>query len=449
MIACVLSGYCNIYDGAMHRVSLEIWVIVTFKRRNSNVDEASSVLIRMDRSNKYNDDYTNLEWAIELHRYMLTIVGLWPQSSQQIKDEYKKFSAKFRMLLNVFILSFVLIIPTVAHLIKVWGDLLQTIENLQFSLPFLVTELKIFIMWHKKEVLSMLINMVIKDWTRVKMDEERNVMLEKARIARLLLKLGVFVTALAVFIRLGSVFFIEYIWHANNDTNHKRALPILTYYWYDLSSSPKYELAYLAQTIGCCLATLTYMGIDDFLALLILHICGQLENLHLRLLNLGKDPDFKAALKYNVKDHIRLIRSVEVIDNTFNLMLLSVIGFFCIFFSLQGFLALNANRDNHLPMSLLLFYIFGSLCVLIHTCLYCVAGELLVIQNEKIHRVTCECIWYTLEPKEARNLTLIMVCAKKPLNITAGKIFPMTMSTFCNILKTSAGYISMLLAVRN
>ncbi|XP_039312122.1 odorant receptor 43a isoform X2 [Solenopsis invicta] len=388
----------------------------------------------MNRSNEYND----LEWAIGLHRCMLKIVGLWPQQS---KDQYKKFFSKFRMLFNATAIVFILTIPALAQLIKVWGDMIQIIDNLQFTLPFLVTTLKVFIMWYKKGALLLLTNMIMKDWTRVKMDEERNVMLKKAKTTRLLLKIGVFFTVLAVFSRLGSVFFKEYIWRVNNLTNHERSLPVPTYYWYDVTSSPKYELTYLAQTIGAFAIALTYVAVDNFLGLLILHVCGQMENLHLRLLHLGKDPDFRTVLN---------CRSVEIIDDAFNLLLLGMIGFFSILFSLYGFLVLTAvNQNTQLSFAQMSWYFSAGVSLLMHTCLYCAVGEHLVNQCEKIHSATYECVWYTLEPKAARNLTVIMVCAKKPLNITAGKMFPMTMSTFCSLLKTSAGYLSMLLAVRN
>ncbi|XP_039312115.1 odorant receptor 43a-like isoform X1 [Solenopsis invicta] len=399
----------------------------------------------MNTSSEYND----LEWAIGLHRCMLKIFGLWPQQNE---DQYKDFFSKFRMLFNATIIICVLTIPALAHLINVWGDMIQIIDNLQLTLSFLITTFKIFIMWYKKEVLLLLINKIIKDWTRVKMDEERNVMLKKAKITRLILQIGLFFTVLAAFSRPGSIFFKEYIWHVNNFTNHERPLPVPTHYWYDVTSSPKYELTLLAQAIGLFACGLTYIAVDNFLGLLILHVCGQMENLHLRLLHLGNDPDFKAVLKYNVKDHIRLIscRSVKIIDDTFNLLLLAMIDFFCIIFSLFGFLTLTTfNQDTQLSFAQLSWYFFAGGVLLIYTSLYCAVGEHLVNQSEKVHSATYECIWYTLKPKVARNLAVIMVCGKKPLNITAGKMFPMTMSTFCSLLKTSMGYLSMLLAVRN
>ncbi|XP_018303744.1 odorant receptor 43a-like [Mycetomoellerius zeteki] len=79
------------------------------------------------------------------------------------------------------------------------------------------------------------------------------------------------------------------------------------------------------------------------------------------------------------------------------------------------------------------------------TFLFCGAGELMTEQSNAVYRAMCDLEWYKLEPSKARNLILLMIRAKYPLCITAGKIFPLTMATFCNILKSSLGYISFLL----
>ncbi|XP_024867630.1 odorant receptor Or2-like [Temnothorax curvispinosus] len=81
-------------------------------------------------------------------------------------------------------------------------------------------------------------------------------------------------------------------------------------------------------------------------------------------------------------------------------------------------------------------------------CLYCVVGEILIAKCEDIHHAVYDYAWYLLKPNDARNLMLIMIRADRPLYITAGKIFPMTLSMFCSLIKTSAGYISVLLANR-
>ncbi|XP_018354232.1 PREDICTED: odorant receptor 43a-like [Trachymyrmex septentrionalis] len=80
-----------------------------------------------------------------------------------------------------------------------------------------------------------------------------------------------------------------------------------------------------------------------------------------------------------------------------------------------------------------------------NTFLYCGAGELVTEQCNAVYRAMCDLEWYKLESRKARNLILLMMRAKYPFSITAGKIFPLTMATFCSILKTSIGYISFLL----
>jgi len=55
------------------------------------------------------------------------------------------------------------------------------------------------------------------------------------------------------------------------------------------------------------------------------------------------------------------------------------------------------------------------------------------IKCESMYHATYEHEWYKLEPEKAKTLILLMIRTSKPLYITAGKIFPMTMSTFCNV----------------
>ncbi|XP_012060313.1 PREDICTED: odorant receptor 43a-like [Atta cephalotes] len=80
-----------------------------------------------------------------------------------------------------------------------------------------------------------------------------------------------------------------------------------------------------------------------------------------------------------------------------------------------------------------------------NTFLYCGAGEIITEQSNAVYRAVCDLEWYKLKSSKARNLIMLMIRAKYPFYITAGKIFPLTMATFCNILKSSIGYISFLL----
>ncbi|KAM0732884.1 Odorant receptor 4 [Formica fusca] len=181
---------------------------------------------------------------------------------------------------------------------------------------------------------------------------------------------------------------------------------------------------------------------------LIFHVCGQLENLRARILDLEFNC-LKDSLSSNIREHIRLIRSIKTIDDTFTLMLLGLLVYFGILFALYGFLFVTImTQGRNLSIARLIFIITSFINTFTHMCLYCVVGEFLVIQCNGIYEAVCQYKWYNVEPRQARNLLIMMIQAKRPLYLTAGKLFPMTMATFCSLLKTSGSYISVLLAHR-
>lgn len=52
---------------------------------------------------------------------------------------------------------------------------------------------------------------------------------------------------------------------------------------------------------------------------------------------------------------------------------------------------------------------------------------------DRIHYAVYFNEWYTLDPKNAQDLILLMVRTNKPLYLNIGKIFSLTMATFCNV----------------
>ncbi|EFN70647.1 hypothetical protein EAG_03836, partial [Camponotus floridanus] len=54
-------------------------------------------------------------------------------------------------------------------------------------------------------------------------------------------------------------------------------------------------------------------------------------------------------------------------------------------------------------------------------------------QYDQLHYAVYNYNWYTLDPRNARNLIFLMIRSSKPIYLTAGKVFPMTMATFCNV----------------
>ncbi|XP_039307759.1 odorant receptor 43a isoform X2 [Solenopsis invicta] len=405
-----------------------------FLLENRKKSEVSCVLT-MDISE--HTGYRDFVWAIELNRFGLKLIGLWPKIDNVIKGNY---TSDLRVVLIFVMITFITGIPLVWSLLRVRHDMILVIDNLQITLPLMIVSLKLFVMRWKRT-----------DWIASKSNIERNVMMKRARTARTIVICGYVLTTLGfVMVIIFPLVGVPYR-RLTNLTDRDKPLPIQTYYFYDTDKSPQFEITVAIQAITCFFASVAYTSIDAFLGLAVFHICGQLENFKYRLDNLISCKNFYSALRSNVITHQRLIRFANKMEDTFALMLLGLVFYFGIVFCLYGFLLLTTVADDgtsKIP-SRVYFVMFGVTILLVHTFLYCGAGELISEQCEAIYRTLHNLKWYKLESRNAKSLILLMARTREPFRITAGYIIPLTMATFCSLLKTSAGYISFLLAKRD
>jgi len=56
-----------------------------------------------------------------------------------------------------------------------------------------------------------------------------------------------------------------------------------------------------------------------------------------------------------------------------------------------------------------------------------------LVKCEAVYHAVYDIEWYNWESKQARNLILLMVRVQQSFRITAGKIVPLTMATFCSV----------------
>lgn len=147
-----------------------------------------------------------------------------------------------------------------------------------------------------------------QDWLRSKSIQEKNMMLRNAQNAHIIIVFGYCLMGLAyVFIVVLPIFGTS-IRYLTNVTDPGRPMPIQTYYTYDVTKTPQYELTYISHCISLFFAMLCYSGVDNFLGLVVFHICGQLSILRQRLMHLDKFGNFHAILKACVMDHTRILR---------------------------------------------------------------------------------------------------------------------------------------------
>jgi len=66
--------------------------------------------------------------------------------------------------------------------------------------------------------------------------------------------------------------------YITNIINPSKVLPLQTYYIYNVSKSPFYEVTFILQGFSLMTAAILYTGTDSFMDYLVFHVCGQLED---------------------------------------------------------------------------------------------------------------------------------------------------------------------------
>lgn len=143
-----------------------------------------------------------------------------------------------------------------------------------------------------------------KDWATVKTKTERETMVNIARITRMIMMgcsmMCQLVVAYYVIIRL---IFMQY------DDNK---MFVRGYYPYDTTVSPNYELTMIGQAIAGAYSASIYSSVDSFVAMLVLHACGQISNLKndLKEIDSHDKIDLQTKLRKIVEKHNYINRFV-------------------------------------------------------------------------------------------------------------------------------------------
>ncbi|XP_057324286.1 odorant receptor 4-like isoform X5 [Microplitis mediator] len=359
------------------------------------------------------------EWAIGYHRKVLKLSGLW-LSSESCKWYIKLLTDLQSIFIAICVITFHST-PQLMALIKIWA-------------------------------VAKIFDAIKSDWLELKTNFERQIMIKYARISKIMLICGLINIAYSITIFHACVIFGFLFRTVNNVTDIEEcliatqsALP------FDVTIGCRCWIIRILYVVLCLLTGIVYTGIDMFFGMSVLHYCGQLEILAEKIkfiVNSGKSLTFEKLLKTAILRHYRLISLIEEIRNIFSAVLLLLVLCFVILFSVIGFLIVNSFGSNgtKVPVIQMNFYVgYISFYVGIMF-LYSWVGENLVTKSEGIYLAVYSCNWTDLEPHQIAQLIIVLVRAQRPLEMTIGKFAPVSLNTFTQLLKTSMGYISVLLA---
>ncbi|XP_029672718.1 odorant receptor 43a-like [Formica exsecta] len=389
----------------------------------------------------------DFEWAVKLNRIALDLIGLWPKTAQ---SPQQKLLCDIRVFVVFLGITLCLLIPSIHSLIRIRGDIMLMIDNLQLTLPTMSCPIRIVIFWWKKEAIIPIMDMMAEDWVRSTSVREKRMMIKRARIAHIIIICSYCIMGVTCFFIIVLPSFGVSMRMTPNITDPGRPMPLQTHYVYDVTRQPQYELTFISQAVYIILGMISYTGIDNFLGLLIFHICGQLDILTDRLAHLDKYINSRDMLRNCIAKHVRLLRAIDVMEDTYNITLLTLFLYFAILFALYCFRIISLfDEGNDLSFVHLVYFASNVFNIFAHMCLHCALGEILMAQCNEIYYAAYSNEWYSVNSINARDLLPLLIRGTKPIYLTAGKVFPMTIATFCGLIKTSAGYISVLHTTRN
>lgn len=92
--------------------------------------------------------FSDFKWAVQLNRFSLKLLGLWPLDAISSRG---RIYSNLRLFSVIIAITCVCTIPSLHLLAKVWGDMTAMIDNMLFSLPLLTVSIKLLVMWWKRE----------------------------------------------------------------------------------------------------------------------------------------------------------------------------------------------------------------------------------------------------------------------------------------------------------
>ncbi|XP_011314697.1 odorant receptor Or2-like isoform X1 [Fopius arisanus] len=194
------------------------------------------------------------------------------------------------------------------------------------------------------------------------------------------------------------------------------------------------------------------VAFDQMCAMFIQHACGMLEILKMHLQNLHatflandgtalslREEAVAKEIIYCVRIHNRIFKFLEIVEHWDQVVLLIVGAGNTMTLTACGVGAI-LNKPDFLGFVRLTLFNFGGTMHLFYNCWQ---GHLILEQGESIFILAYQNEWYELPCHLQRMLLPIMAKSMKPREITACKLFPMSLATFGMAMRASLSYFTL------
>ncbi|XP_025270546.1 odorant receptor 4-like isoform X2 [Camponotus floridanus] len=389
----------------------------------------------------------DLNYAFTTSRQCMKLLGIWPDPNVPL-NVFRR--PKIEFMLATCIMSVYVFTPQIINTIRAWGNISRVVELFVTANFSMMSIGKMIITRYHGEKLRLLISSMMTDWMTSTSNWERNIMLKLAKTGRRL-NFGYFIAA------IGTITFAFYVRLENVLQTMHQPRRYLPYRFDYIQKSPNYEITTFIQICGGAYAVLGNYSVDSFISILLLHICAQLINLQITLNNLIDKLDnksissltFRKGLTAIIIRHEHLIRDAKMINDCYSSILFVHMLCASLHLCLVTFQIFTMITDNFnisiIKVIFLTIYIF---LVLTQLYVYCYAAETLSTESINMAFGVYNCKWYNIPAKDAKDLMFIVYRSVISLKLTAGIFGNFSVELFGIAVKTSMGYLSALLTIR-
>uniref|UniRef100_A0A182NZ91 Uncharacterized protein n=1 Tax=Anopheles dirus TaxID=7168 RepID=A0A182NZ91_9DIPT len=213
----------------------------------------------------------------------------------------------------------------------------------------------------------------------------------------------------------------------------------------DSFASPQYEILYVVQAVLTCIGCCMHVPYTSFFACSTLFGLVQIKTLQHQLrtfksgtLKGGADA-LKRKLEKLVENHLRIVAYVKEINDLVTYICLIEFASFGLILCALLFL-LNVIDDMAQGV-IIVAYIFAMLSQIF--AFYWHSNEVRE-ESMKIAEAAYSGPWVEVENSIKKQLLLIIIRAQRPLEITVGNLYPMTLEMFQSLLNASYSYFTIL-----
>ncbi|XP_076640648.1 uncharacterized protein LOC143352206 [Halictus rubicundus] len=363
-------------------------------------------------------------------KFGLHFAGVWPGTP--FPGVHKVFWIFFMVLLQTYQYEYII------RRYKT-ESLMILIDSLSISMPFTLVCIKLIVSWMNQGLLREILSTMKEDCEKYAAIDTNNFIPKTSMLSfRLTSMITSSYLVSAVFYIVGT---LEYQQRSNSTTREllfKMDLP------FDTNESPVYELVVTAQFLHLATSAITYGTFTCLLLMVTLHVGCHVDILCSRMTESSVTD--KEQVRFFISRQQEITMFVEKIEQLFTYIALSQLISNTFITCCVGYLiVISLSAENALPMLMKCILFYYVICL--EAFIYCFVGEFLDIKSKMIAKTAYDMPWYNLHPNVSRQLVLLILRAQKGLPLTFGKFSMMNLESFTSIMKASASYISVLLAI--